>query len=39
MAMSKNDWKTHFDSSYSLLSSAKTKYDPLHVFTPGYEVF
>ena len=39
MAMSKNDWKTHFGSSYSLLSSAKTKYDPQHIFTPGYEVF
>ena len=39
MAMSKNDWKAHFGPSYSLLSSAKTKYDPQHIFTPGYEVF
>lgn len=39
MAMSKDDWKTHFGSSYSLLSSAKAKYDPQHLFTPGYEVF
>jgi FAD/FMN-containing dehydrogenase len=39
MAMSKNDWKTHFGPSYSLLSSAKAKYDPQHIFTPGYEVF
>ena len=39
MAMSKNDWKTHFGPSYSLLSSAKAKYDARHIFTPGYEVF
>jgi cytokinin dehydrogenase len=39
MAMSKNDWKAHFGSGYSLLSSAKAKYDPQHVFTPGYQVF
>jgi FAD/FMN-containing dehydrogenase len=39
MAMSKNDWKTHFGPAYSPLSSAKTKYDPRHIFTPGYEVF
>jgi cytokinin dehydrogenase len=39
MAMSKNDWKTHFGPSYSLLASAKTEYDPQHIFTPGYEVF
>jgi hypothetical protein len=37
MAMSKNDWKA--TSSYSLLASAQTKYDPRHIFTPGYEVF
>jgi FAD/FMN-containing dehydrogenase len=39
MAMSKDDWKIHFGSGYPLLSSAKTKYDPQHIFTPGYEVF
>jgi FAD/FMN-containing dehydrogenase len=39
MAMSKDDWKIHFGSNYSLLSGAKTKYDPQHIFTPGYEVF
>ena len=39
MAMSKDDWKAHFGPGYSLLSSAKTKYDPQHIFTPGYEVF
>lgn len=39
LAMSKNDWRAHFGPSYSLLSSAKTKYDPQHIFTPGYEVF
>jgi FAD/FMN-containing dehydrogenase len=39
MAISKDDWKTHFGSSYALLSSAKTKYDPQHIFTPGYEAF
>ena len=39
MAMSKNDWKAHFGPGYSLLSTAKAKYDPQHIFTPGYEVF
>jgi cytokinin dehydrogenase len=39
MAMSENDWKTHFGSGYALLSSAKAKYDPQHIFTPGYEIF
>ena len=39
MAMSKDDWKAHFGPSCSLLSSAKTKYDPQHIFTPGYEIF
>jgi len=39
MAMSKEDWKNHFGPSYQLLSSAKTKYDPQHIFAPGYEVF
>jgi cytokinin dehydrogenase len=39
MAMSKDDWKTHFGPRYSLLSGAKTKYDPQHIFTPGYEMF
>jgi cytokinin dehydrogenase len=39
MVMSEDDWKIHFGSGYSLLSGAKTKYDPQHLFTPGYEVF
>jgi cytokinin dehydrogenase len=38
-AMSKNDWRTHFGPKFSQLSSAKSKYDPSHIFTPGYEVF
>ena len=39
MTMSKDGWKTHFGRGYALLSSAKAKYDPQHIFTPGYEVF
>ncbi len=37
--MSSNDWRNHFGSEFGRLDSAKRRYDPSHLLTPGYEVF
>ena len=37
--MSRDDWRSHFGPAFAELSDAKTKFDPRHVLTPGYEVF
>ena len=37
--MSSRDWRDHFGSTWSQVASAKDKFDPGHILTPGYEVF
>jgi FAD/FMN-containing dehydrogenase len=37
--MSRDNWRTHFGSSFNQLNAAKQKYDPNDLLTPGYEVF
>jgi cytokinin dehydrogenase len=37
--MFRDDWRSHFGPAFPELSDAKTKFDPRHVLTPGYEVF
>jgi FAD/FMN-containing dehydrogenase len=37
--MSQADWRAHFGSAFGRLASAKHRYDPSDVMTPGYEVF
>jgi cytokinin dehydrogenase len=37
--MSGNDWRNHFGSAFGTLQSAKNRYDPSDILTPGYEVF
>ncbi|HEV7652327.1 MAG TPA: FAD-binding protein [Actinophytocola sp.] len=37
--MSKTDWRNHFGSEFGRLDTAKHRYDPSTLLTPGYEVF
>ena len=37
--MSAEDWRSHFGPEWTRLRRAKTKFDPDHLLTPGYEMF
>ena len=39
LPLDRGGWRQHFGSDYSRLASAKRRYDPSEVLTPGYEVF
>lgn len=37
--MSAGDWRRHFGSAFDRLRSARRRYDPAGILTPGYDVF
>jgi hypothetical protein len=39
VAMSQDDWKKHYGSAWPMVESAKAKFDPKKVLTPGYAMF
>jgi FAD/FMN-containing dehydrogenase len=39
LALSPVEWREHFGEDFDRLDTAKKRFDPQHVLTPGYEVF
>ncbi len=39
LPMTSEDWEMHFGAEWERIATAKKKYDPNNVLTPGYEVF
>jgi FAD/FMN-containing dehydrogenase len=39
VAMSQEDWKRHYGSAWQIVQTAKTKFDPKNVLTPGHGMF
>ena len=39
VAMSQDDWKRHYGPAWQIVQTAKTKFDPKNVLTPGHGMF
>jgi FAD/FMN-containing dehydrogenase len=39
VAMSQDDWKRHYGPAWQIVQTAKMKFDPKNVLTPGHGMF